>query len=98
MTDSARPPTSPLRLGRRPSFTPYYEALGASHDDVLRCRQCRRLVVHQAIIRGGHCPHCATKRFEEVRSLTLWEFLRIKLGLLRFAHRAAFLAEFTDRG
>ena len=73
----------------------YYTDLGRGSDYLLRCDDCKRLVTHAAIIKIGKCPKCGTRRFREIVALSLWEWLRIRLGLLNFAHRADFLKEFA---
>ena len=75
--------------------TRYYHALGVGHDALLRCTDCKRLVTHAALVRRGGCPVCGTRRVTEITSLTLWEYLRLRLGLIRFPHRRAMLAEFA---
>lgn len=74
----------------------YYEALGKAHDDVLRCHDCKRLVVHRALATLGACPHCGNRRVTQVVALGAWEWIRIRLGLLNFDHRQEFLAEFPS--
>lgn len=81
---------------RRPRHRPYYEDLGRSHDMILRCKDCRRLVTYDEIQRGGCCPHCSNRRLLEVRSLSVWEWFKIRVGLVRFPDRKLFLAEFKS--
>ena len=85
----------PLTATPSAKARPYYEAMGDAHDDLLRCNDCKRLVVCTTLRARGGCPHCGTRRVVEVRSLSVWEWLRIRLGLLQFAHRQAFLREFS---
>ena len=73
----------------------YYEDLGKSHDDLLRCKDCRRLVLYQNLIHDGHCPKCGCRRMSEITTLTVFEWLRIRLGLLSFPYRQEFLKEFN---
>ena len=79
----------------RARHIPYYEAHGESHDDILRCNDCKRLVVATTLRTHGGCPSCGTRRVTEVRALSVWEWLRIRLGLIDFAHRQEFLKDFT---
>lgn len=74
---------------------PYYEELGRSHDMLLRCadEQCGRLVLYSDVEKGG-CPHCGNRRMKEIRTLTGWEMLKIRLGIIDFPQRKQFLAEF----
>lgn len=73
----------------------YYEKYGQAHDDILRCEGCRRLVTYVDITKHGSCPRCGHRRMCEIQSLTLPEWLRIRLGLLSFPHREEFLKEFS---
>ena len=75
---------------------PYYEAQGRSVDYLVRCRgnRCGRLVSMEHIRETGACPACGGRRWEEVRSLGLFEYLRVRCGLIDFPHRQAFLKEF----
>ena len=74
--------------------TRYYHAYGASHDDLLRCKDCQRLVLHADLVQRG-CCQCGNKRVSEITTLSVWEWVRIRLGLLNFPHRQQFLAEFA---
>lgn len=71
----------------------YYEKLGQSCDWVVRCHDCKRLITAETIHTRGQCPACANTRVEEVRTLSFWEYLRIRVGLLRFPHWREFLKE-----
>lgn len=76
---------------------PYYERLKLpfGHDMLLRCDDCRKLVVYTAMqAHHGQTPCCGTRRVREVRHLTLWEWITIKLGIRDFPYRKEFLAEF----
>lgn len=84
-------PTTPIERGREQR---YYTALGQAHDNLLRCKECRRLVLYAALKRNGGCPHCGNRKVIEVTSLSLLEWLRVRLGLLQFPHRHLFLKEF----
>lgn len=76
----------------------YYEALGKACDALVRCRQCQRLVTHaQVVADGSGCPRCGTKYVMEVTSLSLWEWLKIRLGIIDFPYRKQFLQEFSSR-
>lgn len=75
----------------------YYERLQlpVAHDAILRCGDCRRLVLHASLATTGVTPCCGTRKVLEVRHLRFWEWLRIRLGLLDFPYRKDFLAEFS---
>jgi DNA-directed RNA polymerase subunit RPC12/RpoP len=73
---------------------PYYTKYGVAHDWILRCKDCHRLILHRTIVRVGACPRCGTRAFKEVRGLSAWEWLKIRLGVIDFPHRAEFLKEF----
>ena len=72
----------------------YYEALGQAHDQILRCKDCQRLVVYRHLIKHARCI-CGNRRMMEITTLTIWEWVRIRLGLIRFAYRKEFLSEFN---
>jgi|WetSurMetagenome_2_1015567.scaffolds.fasta_scaffold362494_2 hypothetical protein len=76
-----------------PRSSRYYEQLGRSCDDIVRCEACGRLLVMVEITTRGAC-RCGHRRVKEVTGLSVWEYLKIRLGITRFAHRQAFLAEF----
>lgn len=75
---------------------PYYEALGAGHDDLVRCTGCKSLVTTAVLFKNGCCPKCANRKVQEVRSLNLWEMFKIRVGLIDFPHRKEFLREFKS--
>lgn len=79
---------------RKQKYKPYYEKLGESHDDILRCQGCSRLVPARTLFKIGGCPKCGHRRMEEVRYLSLWEWFKIKAGFLRFENSGLFLEEF----
>lgn len=87
---------SDLGTLRGPAARPYYEEMGKAHDDLLRCNECGKLVTYQVLMANhGMTPcRCATRRVREVRQLTTWEWLKIRVGWIDFAHRAEFLKEF----
>lgn len=74
----------------------YYTALGRACDALLRCKDCKRLVTHARLAALGSCP-CGNRRVVEITTLSVWEWLRIRLGLLDFPYRQQFLAEFSKR-
>lgn len=74
--------------------TPYYVALGRACDWIFRCRDCRRLVVAVELATEHACLRCGGRKMGEVRQLSTGEWLRLRLGLIDFPYRAAFLAEF----
>jgi len=74
---------------------PYYEALNKACDAILRCNDCGRLVTHATLTGNkGLTPCCGTRRVREVRTLSVWEWLKIKIGLLDFPYRREFMKEF----
>lgn len=78
---------------------PYYEDLNRACDAIVRCNDCRRLVTHaQLTSHQGTTPCCGTRRVKEIRTLSLWEWLRIRVGLLDFPYRKEFLQEFARAG
>ena len=70
-----------------PETRPYYIALGKGLDAIVRCHDCKRLVTQTVLRRRLGCPSCGTRRVTEIRALTLWEWLRIRLGFLQFPYR-----------
>ena len=80
---------------RKPAAArPYYEDLNRATDFLVRCQGCNALVQVSALHRTGLTPCCGTKRVREIRQLTIWEWLKIRLGVIRFPYRQAFLREF----
>lgn len=88
VAEAAKVPHTPL----------YYEKLGRAVDYILRCDFCQKLIVTAEIEKSKGCPNCGNRRYNEVRTLTLWEQLKIRLGLIKFPHSGEFLAEFKRRG
>jgi hypothetical protein len=80
--------------GNRPVRPSYYEKLGWPTDAILRCDACKGLVLIPALKAAHGCPTCGTSRFVEVRALSLWEWVKIRLGILDFPRRREFLREF----
>ena len=72
----------------------YYEDLGRAHDYLMRCKDCQKLVDYEKITKRGVCK-CGNKRFIEITTLTLWEWIQIKVGLIRFKDRKLFIKEFS---
>lgn len=87
---------SSLPFGIREMPTAYYESLGRACDFLLRCKDCQRLVPTARLTAHGCCS-CGNRRLAEIKTLSLWEYLRIRLGLLRFPYRREFLREFEAR-
>ena len=91
-----RDTNGPLADTPVPRARPYYEDLGRACDHLLRCAECRRLVTHDEIVTNkGTTRCCGTRRVKEVRTLSLWEWLKVRLGIIDFEHRAEFLKEFA---
>ena len=74
--------------------TRYYTALGRATDYLLRCKDCRALVLVTQLVKDGCCP-CGNKRVAEITTLSEQEQADIASGTIDFPHRAEFLAEFT---
>lgn len=74
----------------------YYEKYGMEHDLLLRCNACRSLIVHKDITQNGSCA-CGNRRYVEVQALSFWEWVRVRLGIIDFAHRDEFLKEFSPK-
>jgi hypothetical protein len=72
----------------------YYEALGKAHDDLLRCKDCQALVTFETITKMGCCDKCGNKRMIEITILSEKEMDDIKSGVINFADKDKFLAEF----
>ena len=85
---------------RTPRARSYYEATDKGHDDLLRCHDCGRLVTYASLFSKGNTGFtrcCGIRKVKEVRALTFWEWLKVRLGLIDFDHRREFLAEFSHR-
>lgn len=72
----------------------YYIQHGMGHDALLRCKDCRNLVLFDTLQKLGSCP-CGNRKVVEIRTLSAEEFARIKSGELDFPHREEFLKEFS---
>ena len=100
MSNSARPvPTTDLPVPGtyNPGAVQYYEQYGQMCDWVSRCEECRTLVTLETIRTQGGCHKCGSRKFREPRTLSLWEWLQIKMGLIRFPHSDQFLAAFSAK-
>ena len=75
--------------------TRYYTDLGFACDALLRCKDCQRLVTHDVLTAHGCCPRCGTRRVVEITTLSPWEWVKIRLGLIQFPYRREFLREFS---
>ena len=73
----------------------YYVNAGRNHDYALRCHECKRIVRFSSLVKSGSCPRCGNRPVTEITSLTLWEWLKIRLGLLRFPDSEKFMKEFS---
>lgn len=88
-----------------PTTEPYYVQHGQACDDLVRCHSCQALCLVSTVLsttpaRGEDRPSaqgckCGSRKFTEVRTLSTWEWLKIKLRLIRFPHREEFLKEFA---
>lgn len=71
----------------------YYTALGRASDFLLRCKDCKALVLLSFLQTHG-CCECGNKRVVEITTLNDAEMERLTNGSLDFPYRAEFLAEF----
>jgi hypothetical protein len=91
--------TNPSVARSTPAARPYYEALNRACDAIVRCNDCQGLVTHARLIANkGLTPCCSTRRVREIRSLSLWEWFKVRTGWLSFPYRREFLREFATRG
>ncbi len=72
----------------------YYEDLGRAHDDLLRCKDCQKLVTFAVITKLGMCDGCGNRKFVEIKILSEQEMADIQSGKISFADRDRFIAEF----
>lgn len=72
----------------------YYNDLGQAHDELLRCKDCQRLLLASNLRKLGCCP-CGNKRVKEITTLSEAEHARILSGELDFPYRDLFLKEFN---
>ena len=72
----------------------YYEAMGRAHDYLMRCKDCKKLTTFQVLSKNGCCA-CCNRKFSEITTLSLWEWLKIRLGIIQFTDRDKFLKEFS---
>lgn len=73
----------------------YYEKEGLGHDHLLRCADCKKLVLFADLQTHGSCKYCGNRRVTEVTTLSVLEWLRVRTGLLSFPHRKEFIKEFS---
>ena len=73
----------------------YYEALGRSHDYLMRCKDCKALVPYAIIESLSCCDQCGNKRFAEITLLNEKEMADIQSGVIDFPDRELFLKEFS---
>jgi hypothetical protein len=74
--------------------TRYYHDLGRACDYLLRCKDCKALVLASDLSRRGVCI-CGCKRVTEIVTLSEDEHAQIASGALDFPYREQFLAEFS---
>ena len=101
MNSSARPvptPDLPVPTVYNPGPRQYYEQHGQLCDWIVRCEDCKTLVTTETIHEHGACHKCGGRKFREPRTLSIWEWFKIRVGLLDFPHRAEFLASFARSG
>lgn len=88
-------PPKPVNIsGKEKAPQRYYTDLGRGHDYLLRCNDCQKLVPFEVLVSKGCCPKCGNRRVKEIETLTPWEWLKVRLGIINFADRKKFLAEF----
>lgn len=75
----------------------YYTKYGRASDALLRCKDCKRLVTHGQLAARGCCPSCGTRKVTEITTLSIWEWLKVRVGWLDFPYRREFLAEFRAK-
>lgn len=78
----------------RPKNLTYYELAGKGVEGIVRCDGCNRLIVVAKLSGKAGCPKCGNRRFKEVRTLTLWEQIRLRTGWIDFPDKDKFLKEF----
>lgn len=80
---------------KSPGPQTYYEKEGRGVEGIVRCDGCAKLVITSRITGKGGCPHCAHRRFNEVRVLGLWEQIKLRTGIIDFPGKDKFLKEFS---
>jgi hypothetical protein len=60
----------------------------------MRCKDCKRLVTARVLASLGSCK-CGCRKITEIRTLSVWEWVKIRLGFIDFADRDLFLKEFA---
>lgn len=70
----------------------YYVALGRGSDYLLRCKDCRELVLLADLEKRGSCA-CGNRRVAEITTLT--EAEKAAVESMDFPYKAEFLAEFS---
>lgn len=76
---------------------PYYEKYDRGSDWIMRCKDCGRIVTHTQLFgdgKEGTTPCCGTRSLREIRVLSVWEWIKVRLGIIDFPHRDEFLQEF----
>lgn len=79
----------------RPKRLTYYELEGRGVEGIVRCDGCKGLVVVAQIDGKAGCPKCGNRRFNEVRALSTWEQIKLRIGLINFPDKDKFLKEFS---
>lgn len=75
---------------------PYYVKLGRASDAITRCAECQRLVTDKTLQKYSSC-RCGCRKVKEIQILSAWEWVKIRVGLVDFPHRALFLKEFRGQ-
>lgn len=71
----------------------YYETMGEGHSALVRCYECKRLNTTEELFKTGTCK-CGHRKMAEIKSLSAWEWFKIRVGIIDFPHRKEFLNEF----
>jgi hypothetical protein len=71
----------------------YYDDFGAGHDCLLRCADCRKLILYSYLVEHGMCK-CGNRRVKEITTMSGREWFKVWSGLIRFPYRKEFLSEF----
>lgn len=85
---------TPNELNVKMDRPAYYEDLGRGHDNLLRCKDCQKLVPYRVITKLGMCDGCGNRKFVEIKILNEREMADIQSGKIDFEDRDRFIAEF----
>jgi len=57
---------------------PKYDVDGPFMDPIVRCCDCAKIIMREAIKKFGSCPSCGNRRVRNVLSMTPEEFEKLK--------------------